>query len=135
MKEKTLRYPGHAALIQSMIDKQLFDKNNFDSTVSKLFNDWKLEENEPEFTVLDINIYGSEKNIHYHLYDEMDVISKSSSMARTTGYTATATINMLLKEIWSTKGVSPPELVGVNEDCINFLLEYLSLRSIKLLQS
>ena len=43
MKEKTLRYPGHAELIQSMIDKHLFDKNNFDNTVSKLFNDWKLE--------------------------------------------------------------------------------------------
>ena len=135
MKEKTLRYPGHAELIQSMIDKHLFDKNNFDNTVSKLFNDWKLEEDEPEFTVLDINIYGNEKDIHYHLYDEMDVISKSSSMARTTGYTATATINMLLNEIWSTKGVSPPEIVGANEDCTNFLLEYLSLRSVKILRS
>ena len=135
MKEKTLRYPGHAALIQSMIDKHLFDKNNFDGTVSKLFNDWKLKEDEPEFTVLDINIYGNEKDIHYHLYDEMDIISKSSSMARTTGYTATATINMLLKEIWSTKGVSPPEIVGANEDCTNFLLEYLSSRSVKVLRS
>ena len=134
MKEKTLRYPGHAALIQSMIDKNLFDENNFKNTVQKLFNDWKLNDNEPEFTVLDINIYGSEKNIHYHLYDEMDMLSKSSSMARTTGYTATATVNMLLKKIWSKKGVSAPEIVGTNEHCINFLLEYLSSRNVKISQ-
>ena len=135
MKEKTLRYPGHARLIQSMIDKNLFDSNNFDKTVNELLNDWKLEEDEAEFTVLDINIYGNEKNIHYHLYDEMDIRSKSSSMARTTGFTATATINMILNEMWTKKGVSPPEIVGAKEDCTNFLLEYLALRNVKISQS
>ena len=135
MKEKTLRYPGHAKLIQSMIDEGLFDNNNFDDTVKKLFKDWKLEENEPEFTVLDINIYGDTNNIHYHLYDEMDIGSKSSSMARTTGYTATATINMLLKNLWNKKGVYPPEKVGENANCIEFLLSYLSDRNVKITQT
>jgi len=134
MKEKTLRYPGHASLIQSMIDKNLFDKNNFDHTVKKLFTEWKLENHEPEFTVLDINIYGRE-NIHYHLYDEMDMLSNSSSMARTTGFTATATINMLLNNLWSEKGVFPPEIIGSNDSCINFLFEYLSSRNVKIIQS
>ena len=135
MKEKTLRYPGHAKLMQSMIDKGLFDKNNFDNTITKLFKDWELKENEPEFTVLDINIYGDTKNIHYHLYDEMDIGSKSSSMARTTGYTATATINMLLKNLWNKKGVYPPEKVGDNANCIKFLLSYLSERNVKITQT
>ena len=132
MKEKTLRYPGHASLMQSMIDKNLFDKNNFDHTVEKLFTEWKLKDDEPEFTVLDINIYGDEQHIHYHLYDEMDMFSKSSSMARTTGYTATATVNMLLNDVWNKKGVSPPEIVGGDDDCINFILRYLALRNIKI---
>tara|TARA_B100001175_G_scaffold220216_1_gene187441 strand:- start:10560 stop:11642 length:1083 start_codon:yes stop_codon:yes gene_type:complete len=135
MKEKTLRYPGHAKLMQSMIDEGLFDNNNFDDTVKKLFKDWKLEENEPEFTVLDINIYGDTKNIHYHLYDEMDIGSKNSSMARTTGYTATATINMLLKNLWDKKGVYPPEKVGANANCVEFLLSYLSDRNVKMTQT
>ena len=134
MKEKTLRYPGHASLMQSMIDRNFFDKNNFDLTVKKLFTEWKLENYEPEFTVLDINIYGDEQNIHYHLYDEMDMLSKSSSMARTTGYTATATVNMLLNDLWSKKGVSPPEVVGTNECCINYLLDYLSSRNVRISQ-
>ena len=87
-----------------------------------------------DVTILDINIYGDKKNINYHLYDEMDDVSKSSSMARTTGYTATATVNMLLNNLWSKKGVSPPEVVGANESCINFLFDYLSSRNVKISQ-
>jgi len=135
MREKTLRYPGHALLIKSMIDKNLFDENNFDHTVKKLFSEWKFENHETEFTVLDINIYGDKKDIHYHLYDEMDIISKSSSMARTTGFTATATVNMILNNLWLKKGVFSPEMVGSNDSCINFLFEYLSSRNVKIIQS
>jgi len=42
---------------------------------------------------------------------------------------------MILKEIWTKKGVSPPEIVGAKEDCTNFLLEYLALRNVKISQS
>ena len=135
MKEKTLRYPGHAKLMQSMIDDGLFNNKNFDKTINELFKDWKLKEDELEFTILDVNIYSDTKNIHYHLYDETDDISKSSSMARTTGFTATATINMLLNNLWSKKGVFPPELVGKNEQCIDFLLSYLSSRNVTISQN
>ena len=135
MKEKTLRYPGHAKLIQTMIDDGLFNNKNFDNTINRLFKDWKLKEDEPEFTILDINIFSDSKNIHYHLYDETNDISKSSSMARTTGFTATATINMLLNNLWRKKGVFPPELVGKNEQCIDFLLSYLSSRNVTISQN
>ena len=135
MKEKTLRYPGHAKLMQSMIDDGLFNNKNFDKTINELFKDWKLKEDELEFTILDVNIYSDTKNIHYHLYDETDDISKSSSMARTTGFTATATINMLLNNLWSKKGVFSPELVGENEQCIDFLLSYLSARNVTMSQN
>ena len=70
-----------------------------------------------------------------HLYKEMDIGSKSLSMARTTGYTATATINMLLKNLWNKKGVYPPETVGENANCIEFLLSYLSYRNVKITQT
>ena len=64
----------------------------------------------------------------------MDMLSKSSSMARTTGYTGTATVNMLLNNLWSKKGVSPPEFVGANELCVNFLFDYLLSRNVKISQ-
>ena len=59
---------------------------------------------------------------------------ESSSMARTTGFTATATINMLLNNLWSKKSF-PPELVGENERCIDFLLSYLSARNVTMSQN
>jgi len=128
MKEKTLRYPGHASLMQSIINK-----DDFEDRIKSLLLDWKLEKDEPEFTVLDINIYGNEKNIHYHMYDEIDFISNASSMARTTGFTATATVNMLLENLWIENGVSAPEIVGSNEKCYNFLINYLKERNVNII--
>ena len=132
MKEKTLRYPGHAELMQSLYDKGLFNEENIKQTATNLFKDWELGKNEKEFTVLDINIYSSAKNIKYHLYDEFDEDTTSSSMARTTGYTATATVNMLANNLWDKKGVHPPEIVGSNKKCFDFLLQYLMDRNISL---
>jgi saccharopine dehydrogenase-like NADP-dependent oxidoreductase len=64
------------------------------------------------------------------LYDEYDAPNQSSSMSRTTGYTATAALNMLVNNLFNTKGVFPPELVGKNEHCFNFILNYLKERNI-----
>ena len=132
MKEKTLRYPGHAELILSKLNQGLFDEDNIKETAKNLFQDWKLGKNEKEFTVLDINIYSAEKNIHYHLYDEFNNDTQSSSMARTTGYTATATINMLANNLWNEKGVHPPENIGLEKSCIKFLFKYFNSRGISI---
>ena len=132
MKEKTLRYPGHAELMQSIYDQGLFNEDKINETVKSLFKDWALGKNEKEFTVLDINIYSASKNIHYHLYDEFNEDTQSSSMARTTGYTATATINMIANNLWNKKGVHPPEDIGLKRECINFLFKYLNSKGISI---
>jgi hypothetical protein len=49
------------------------------------------------------------KEIVYDLYDEYDPIEKISSMARTTGFTATATADMILNNVFNEKGMFPPE--------------------------
>ena len=85
MKEKTLRYPKHAQLMIDYRNKGLFDKDNIQETSRQLFEDWKLEENEQEFTIMDIIIEGTTEKIKYHLYDEFNTTSQTSSMARTTG--------------------------------------------------
>ena len=130
LKEKTLRYPGHAKLMLEYRNKGLFNNQNIDETSKKLFEAWKLDENEIEFTVLDIIIKGDMKIINYHLYDEFNLESQTSSMARTTGYTATASINLILENLWNDYGVFPPEMVGVNPKCMQFILQYLSQRDI-----
>jgi saccharopine dehydrogenase-like NADP-dependent oxidoreductase len=104
-------------------------------TAKILMNDWKLGENEEEFTVMRISLNGVNKkgvveNIVYELYDEYDSTTETSSMARTTGYTATAAANLVLDGLFNEKGVFPPELVGKHEACFEYVVNYLKQRKI-----
>lgn len=144
MKEKTLRYPGHIQLIQALKTAGFFDKepitvNNrairpIDFTSRVLIRDWKLDPDEPEFTVMRILLRGKEeckpKEIVYELYDEYDKTEKLSSMARTTGFTATANAELILGNHFNGKGVFPLELVGLDEDCYHFVMKYLADRNV-----
>ena len=145
MKEKTLRYPGHIKFIRALRDAGFFDKKPigmngkqvvpFDFTSEILFNAWKLGTEEHEFTVMRVILRGKEngvrKQIVYDLYDEFDSKEKISSMARTTGFTASGTAEMILNRIFTEKGVFPPELVGRNPACFEFILSYLRERNIQ----
>ena len=140
MKEKTLRYPGHIALMQGLIKAGFLSTTaiNFkgqqispmEFTSSLLFDQWKLGETEAEFTLMQIKISDAEKMICYDLYDEYDATTQTSSMSRTTGYTCTAALNMLIENLFTAKGVFPPELVGKHENCFNYMLNYLKERNI-----
>ena len=55
---------------------------------------------------------------------------KLSSMARTTGFTATGTAEMILNKTFTEKGVFPPELVGRDPVCFEFILGYLKARNV-----
>ena len=141
MKEKTLRYPGHIDLMKGLIKAGFLNTApvNFkgqqispmEFTSSLLFDQWKLGEGEAEFTLMQIKISDAEKTICYDLYDEYDAATQTSSMSRTTGYTCTAALNMLIENLFTAKGVFPPELVGKDEACFNFILNYLKERNIE----
>ena len=145
MKEKTLRYPGHVEYIKVLKESGFFSENPIiinnlevsplDFTSKILFNEWKLDENEEELTVMRITLKGTDlkgnsKTIVYNLHDEYCSKTKTSSMARTTGYTATAAANMFLDGLFSKIGIFPPELVGNNEHCFNYILNYLKERKV-----
>jgi lysine 6-dehydrogenase len=140
MKEKTLRYPGHIDLIISLqqagffADKKLMVNNMavapLDLTSKLLVNEWKLGETEEEFTVMKVIVKSEERNIEYNLYDQYDAATQTSSMARTTGYTCTAAVNLIMKGMFVKKGVYPPELIGDNERCFEFVINYLNERNV-----
>jgi saccharopine dehydrogenase-like NADP-dependent oxidoreductase len=145
MKEKTLRYPGHVEYVRVLKESGFFseekmtvygtDISPLDFTSKILFNEWKLGETEKELTVMRITLKGENQNgqieeVVYNLYDEFDPKTKTSSMARTTGYTATAATNMFLDGLFKEKGVFPPELVGKHELCFNYFLDYLKARGV-----
>ena len=140
MKEKTLRYPGHIDLMKGLIKAGFLNTtpihfkgqkiSPLDFTSSLLFDQWKLGANEAEFTLMTITVSSADKTIRYELYDEYDAINETSSMSRTTGYTCTAALNMLVNKLFTAKGVFPPELVGKDETCFNFILNYLKERNV-----
>jgi lysine 6-dehydrogenase len=146
LKEKTLRYPGHVEYIKVLKESGFFstEKVNvkgveispLDVTCKILFKEWKLRETEEEITVMRVSLKGENSDgdieeIIYNLYDEYCSETQTSSMARTTGYTATAVANLLLENIFKEKGVFPPELIGKHESCFNYIMNYLKERDIK----
>ncbi|PKP26217.1 MAG: saccharopine dehydrogenase [Bacteroidetes bacterium HGW-Bacteroidetes-2] len=150
MKEKTLRYPGHIEYINVLKNSGFFNEENimvngvsispleFSSKI--LFNEWKLGDTEEEITVMRITIKGTDKKgknktIIYSLYDEFCKETNASSMARTTGYTATAAANLFLDGIFTEKGVFPPELVGKHESCFTYFLHYLKERNVQYIKT
>jgi saccharopine dehydrogenase-like NADP-dependent oxidoreductase len=140
MKEKTLRYPGHIDLIEALQQAGFFstatlrindtDISPFDFTSKLLVNEWKLAPDEKEFTVMKVLIEGEGKSVEYNLYDEYDVNTQTSSMARTTGYTCTAAVHLIANSLFAEKGVFPPELVGKHKNCFDFVLQYLADRKV-----
>ena len=144
MKEKTLRYPGHINLIRALSDAGFLSREAITISETRvvpleftsriLFDAWKLGTEEPEFTVMRIILRGTEngiaREITYELYDEYDPVEKLSSMARTTGFTATGTAEMILNGNFTEKGLFPPELVGKEPGCFDFILSYLKERNV-----
>ena len=146
MKEKTLRYPGHVEYIRVLKESGFFNPEKIkvgksmispmEFTSKILFGEWKLGETEEELTVMRItlkgeNVAGKVVEVIYNLYDEYDAQSHTSSMARTTGYTATGAANMFLDGLFDEKGVFPPELVGKHKSCFDYILKYLEERGVR----
>jgi len=144
MIEKTLRYPGHIDKIRVLKESGFFNSDAMDIGGKKiiplevsshmLFKQWKLEDDEEEFTVMRITISGTENNkpktYVYDMLDRFDPVTKISSMARTTGYTCTAAANLVLDGGFQRKGICPPEYIGEKNENVNYIMDYLEKRNV-----
>ncbi len=145
MIEKTLRYPGHAEHIKALRDSGFFDREEIevrggkvrpiDVTSAVLFKRWRLGERDDEFTIMRILIEGADqgraKRYQYSLFDRKDRGTGFSSMARTTGFPATAVAHLVLEGRVSRKGICPPEFIGESEDSFRRVMGYLEERNIR----
>lgn len=145
MKEKTLRYPGHVEAIRTLKHSGFFDSepvtvngmeiSPLEFTSKVLINEWKLKRKEAEFTIMRVRISGVEsgkrKEYVYDLFDEYDNIKEETSMARTTGFTANAVANLILKEKFSKVGVYAPEHIGGHTDCCKTVIDYMEERKVR----
>tara|TARA_R100001082_G_scaffold103694_1_gene74552 strand:+ start:644 stop:1726 length:1083 start_codon:yes stop_codon:yes gene_type:complete len=141
MKEKTLRYHGHREGIEFLRDNGFFEEDRMDSTCETLFKSWKLTPQDDEFTYMRVTVKGDEKsgwltsNHVWELYDETDPKTRTSSMARTTGYTCCAMVESLLKNQWSKPGIFPGELIGHDEVVFNHVISFLSDRGVTIIKN
>ena len=144
MVEKTLRYKGHAELMEILRESGFFSQKSIeihgqfikpiDLTSALLFERWKLNPGEVDYTIMRIQVKGLKDgkptSIFYDLVDEYDPLEKIHSMARTTGFAATAVADLILKNKIDQYGVVPPEEIGKNEEYVTAVLEYLKQRNI-----
>ena len=144
MIEKTLRYPGCIEYLRVLREAGFFSYEAvdvkgvkvrpIDLTAKLLFPKWKLGPGEEEFTVMRIRLKGDEKgrtiSYEYDLLDKTDKPTNTLSMARTTGYTCTAAVNLVLQGKFLRKGICPPEYLGEDQGCYDFILDYLRQRGV-----
>ena len=143
MIEKTLRYPGHIGKIQllkdiGLLSEELIDVKGqmirpIDLTTRLLFPLWDLG-NEEDLTVMQVMVEGEKDGkkmrFTWNLADFYDRPTGIHSMARTTGYTATAAARMVLAGIYRKKGLSAPEYIGFEPECVDFMLKDLAKRGV-----
>jgi len=148
MAEKTLRYPGHAALMKILRDTGFFDQeaitingqelSPIEMTSKLLFPKWEMKAGDRDLTVMKVTaegpIKGKKQLFVFDLYDELNNETGVHSMARTTGYTATMGVRVLLKKMFVQKGVFYPEKLGTNKEILDFILKGLEERGIELAQ-
>lgn len=144
MREKTLRYPGHVEKIALLKDTGFFSKKEIDINGQKirpldltakiLLPLWELKEGEEDMTVMRILVEGKKDGrklrYTYDLHDCYDRSTHTTSMARTTGYTATQVVRLLASGLYDQTGVSPLELVGRNPKYVDFILQGLKQRGV-----
>ncbi len=143
--EKTLRYPGHIEKMRMLREVGFFNKEPIDVggvmvapldlTTKLLFPMWQMKEGDEDFTILRVIVEGEQQGqsvTHtFDMLDRYDHATGVTSMARTTGYTCTAVARLVASGRYTRKGISPPEYVGREAGCRDFVLEELRKRGIK----
>lgn len=140
MVEKTMRYPGHAERMRMLRESGFFGEEAvetragairpIDLTAHLLFEAWQFAPGEPDLTIMRVMIEGVEAGarvVHrYDLIDHYDAGSGTQSMARTTGYTATAAVRLLASGGYTVPGITPPELLGPVDGAVDFIFADLA---------
>ena len=145
MKEKTLRYPGHAELMRVLRETGFFNESPLqvgdfavrpiDVTSNLLFPRWSYSEKEEEFTVLRVLVEGRKgsRRLRYtfDLFDEYDRQRGESSMARTTAFPCVIAAKMIIDGRWTAPGVHPPELLARKPGVFEYFLDELKQRGVQ----
>jgi saccharopine dehydrogenase-like NADP-dependent oxidoreductase len=138
MWEKTMRYPGHAEKIKMLMELGFFDETPIliDRDINITPRELTIKLFEKRLSMFDLKDLvamkievdgikdGQGTRYTYHMLDLFDEEKQITAMARTTAYTASIIVELLLKGAIKEKGVVPPEklgMIGVTADILNEL--------------
>lgn len=142
--EKTLRWPGHAALARALRESGFFDTEplRIDGVEiapravaeALLARAWALPEGEEEFTLLQVIVEGTRggrrERIRWELFDRTDPTTGATSMARTSGFPAAIVARLLAQGRVTEPGVQPPELLARDPGLASTILAEIERRGV-----
>jgi saccharopine dehydrogenase-like NADP-dependent oxidoreductase len=145
MKEKTLRYPGHIALMRAMRETGLFGEEEIEVggvrvrprevTSRLLFPKWTYGPGEEDLTVMRVVARGEKggrpARHEWNLLDYYDRASGATSMSRTTGFPCTVVAGFILEGRFRSPGVNPPERVAGVPGLVEVLLREQEKRGVR----
>jgi saccharopine dehydrogenase-like NADP-dependent oxidoreductase len=147
MREKTLRYPGHARKMEVLRETGFFDEAPLELaggvrvsprqvTERLLTRAWRRDEGAEEFTYLKVVVTGRRSGASvrttFELLDRTDASTGTTSMARTTAFPCAAAARMLARGEYRDPGVRPLELLAADREAARRFAAYLSPKGIAL---
>lgn len=136
MVERTLRYPGHSALMRTLREGGFFstepirvgdqELTPLEMTSAMLFPKWKFLPGEEDLTVMRITIEGERaggrERIVWDLHAPYDRERGITSMARSTSIPCALVARILARGAYAEPGVHAPEALGDRTDLVEEIL-------------
>jgi saccharopine dehydrogenase-like NADP-dependent oxidoreductase len=145
MREKTLRYPGHAQLMRALRETGMFSKEEvevggalvrpLDMTAALLFPRWTYDEGEPDLIVLRVVANGTRDGnpvtYRWHLHDVYDAATDTRSMSRVAAFPAAITARVIAEGRFPLgPGVYAPEDPAPQPGFLDEMLNELEQRGV-----
>jgi saccharopine dehydrogenase-like NADP-dependent oxidoreductase len=149
MKEKTMRYPGHIALMAAFRETGLFSHEPVEvkgptgsSTIrpidlisTLMFPKWTYEEGEEDLTIMRVLVDGQKDGqptrLQWDLVDSFDRASMCTSMSRTTALPCSTMARLVLDGTVTAHGIIAPELLGTMPGVPEALLARMEVLGIR----
>jgi len=134
--EKTLRHPRHYEFLLLLRQAGFFAPDVLPALALVCRRAWRFAPGEADVTLMRLLLEGQLRDgaavrLHLDLVDHYDAENGLLSMARTTGFTATAAARLILEGRFVRPGVHPPEVLGLDPDLYQAVLGMLAQRSIR----
>ncbi|GAB4255771.1 MAG: saccharopine dehydrogenase family protein [Acidobacteriota bacterium] len=149
MVEKTLRYPGHAGLVEKLLRSGFFSDRPLRvggaEVIPRAVNlevlkaAWKLQPEDEDLVVMEVVVEGVSRRgrrerHHWTLLARRDPRKGYSAMAQTTAFPCNAAVHCLAQGKLRAPGLYAPEKLGEDEEIFSSLMGYQEERGIRYLR-